>query len=218
MMHRFFGMKTLGPANLTALSLTWFFNRAYRGHPVAPSLEGFKLAQQTRMSARRMLIALVVALALSIFCGFWSMLHVGYKYGMEASVIGPGRWFGYEPFRDLHRYVSNPQLPNTPATIATGVGLGTALLLALMRMRFAWWPFHPVGYAISGSWSMEQLWFPMFISWLLKWTILRYGGAKAYRKAIPFFVGLVLGEFVVGCLWDLHGILAGVDPYSYWPY
>jgi len=35
---------------------------------------------------------------------------------------------------------------------------------------------------------------------------------------VPFFIGLVLGEFLVGCLWDIHGILAGVDPYSYWPY
>jgi len=218
MMHRFFGMKTLGNFNLAALSLTWFFNRAYRGHPIAPSLEGYKIAQQTRMSARRMLIAMLIALVLGIFGGFWSMLHVGYKYGMEASVVGPGWWFGYEPYRDLHSYITNPEPANLPATVATGTGVVTALVLALMRMRFAWWPFHPVGYAISGSWSMQQLWFPMFISWLVKWAILRYGGAKAYRKAIPLFVGLVLGEFVVGCLWDLHGILAGVDPYSYWPY
>jgi hypothetical protein len=218
MMPRFFGMKQLGPANLAALSLMWFFNRAYRGHPIAPSLEGYKIAQQQGMSARRMLIALVIALALGIFSGFWAMLHVGYKYGMEASVVGPGSWFGYEPYRNLHGWISSPQPPNTPATIATGVGLTTAILLALMRMRFAWWPFHPVGYAISGSWSMEQLWFPMFISWLIKWAILRYGSAKAYRKAIPFFVGLVLGEFLTGCGWDLIGIAYGFEPYSYWPY
>ena len=218
MLPRFFGMKQLGPVNLAALSLTWFFNRAYRGHAIAPSLEGYKIAQQTGMSARRMLIALVVALALGIFGGFWAMLHVGYKYGMEASVIGPGSVFGNEPYRNLHGWISNPQPPNTGATIATGVGLTTAILLALMRMRFAWWPFHPVGYAISGSWSMEQLWFPMFISWLIKWAILRYGSAKAYRKAVPLFIGLVLGEFVVGCAWDLVGIMYGFDPYSYWPY
>ena len=218
MMPKFFGMKTLGRPTLAALSLTWFFNRAYRGHPIAPSLEGYKLAQQTGTSSRRMLIAMVVALALGIFGGFWSMLHVGYKYGMQASVIGPGNWFGQEPFTRLHGWASNPQPANAGATIGTGVGLTTAILLALMRMRFAWWPFHPVGYAISGSWSMEQLWFPIFVSWLVKWAILRYGGAKAYRKAVPLFVGLVLGEFVVGCLWDLHGIIAGIEPYSYWPY
>lgn len=222
MLPRVLGMKplgALGPYTLTALALTWFFNRAYRGHAIAPSLEGFKVAQEARMSARRMLAAMLVALAIGIFGGFWAMLHVGYKYGMEASAAGPGWWFGFEPYtRNLHPWISNPQPPNTNATIATGVGMAAALVLAGLRMRFAWWPFHPVGYAVSGSWSMEQLWFPIFVSWLLKWVILHYGGAKAYRRAVPFFIGLVLGEFLVGCLWDIHGIVAGVDPYSYWPY
>ncbi|MBM4030410.1 MAG: hypothetical protein FJ291_01330 [Planctomycetes bacterium] len=222
MLPRFLGMKplgALGPYTLTALSLTWFFNRAYRGHAIAPSLEGFKIAQETRTSARRMLIAMLVALAIGIFGGLWAMLHVGYKYGMEASAVGPGWWFGFEPYsRNLHPWIASPREGSWWAPRATGVGVGFALLLALLRMRFAWWPFHPVGYAVSGSWSMSQLWFPIFVSWLIKWVILHYGGAKAYRRAVPFFIGLALGEFVVGCLWDIHGILAGVDPYSYWPY
>ncbi len=218
LLPRFFGMRTLGNHTLVALALTWFFNRAYRGHPIAPSLEGYKIAQQTGMSARRMLVAMLVALALGIFGGFWAMLHVGYKYGMEASVVGPGAWFGFEPYRNLKGWISSPQPPNTDATIAWGVGIGCALVLAAMRMRFAWWPFHPVGYAVSGSWSMDQLWFPMFVSWLIKRTILRYGGAGSYRRALPFFVGLVLGEFVVGCYWNLHGIIFGVSTYHFWPY
>jgi len=218
MMMRFGGMRNLGPVNLAALAMTWFFNRAYRGQPIAPSLEGLKIAQQTRMSARRMLLAMVVALALGTFAGFWSMLHVGYKYGMAASVIGPGQWFGIEPYRDLYSHITDPQPPNTGATIATGVGSACALGLAALRMRFVWWPFHPVGYAVSASWSMEQLWFPMFVAWLLKWVILRYGGAKAYRRAIPFFVGLVLGDFVVGCYWILHGVILGIPTYAFWPY
>lgn len=218
MIPRFFGMKALGGPTLVALCLTWFFNRAYRGHAIAPSLEGFKIAQQARMSARRMLIAMLIALALGIFGGFWSMLHIGYKHGMQASVVGPGNWFGYEVYRNAHGWIQNPLPPNRYATIATGVGIASALFLALLRMRFAWWPLHPVGYAVSGSWSMEQLWFPMFISWVLKAIILRYGGAKAYKRAIPFFIGLVLGEFVVGCYWGIHGAVFGCPTYDFWPY
>jgi len=218
MLPRVLGMRALGPHTMTALSLTWFFNRAYRGQPIAPSLEGYKIAQQAQLSSRRMLIAMAVALALSTFSGFWAMLHIGYKYGMEASVVGPGRWFGFETYRNLHGYISNPLPPNTGATIATAVGLGSALLLAGMRMWFAWWPFHPAGFAVSGSWSMEQLWFPMFVSWALKAVILRYGGAKAFRRAVPFFIGLVLGEFVVGCFWGFYGAAAGVPTYDFWPY
>jgi len=94
MLPKFFGTQNLGKSTLVALSLMWFFNRAYRGHAIAPSLEGYKIAQQTRMSARRMLLAMVIALAISTFGGFWAMLHIGYKYGAEASILGPARHFG----------------------------------------------------------------------------------------------------------------------------
>jgi hypothetical protein len=29
-------------------------------------------------------------------------------------------------------------------------------------------------------------------------VILRYGGLRGYRAALPFFIGLVLGEFAAG--------------------
>jgi hypothetical protein len=69
-----------------------------------------------------------------------------------------------------------------------------------MRARFLWWPFHPAGYLVAGSFGLFRLWFPIFLSWLLKVLILRYGGLRGYRLALPFFIGLVLGEFATGFL------------------
>jgi hypothetical protein len=102
------------------------------------------------------------------------------------------------------------------ATIATGIGLVLTLLLGALRMKFTWWLWHPVGYATCSSWSMEKLWCCLFIGWLLKLVITRYGGAPAYRKALPFFVGLVLGEFVVGSLWSIFGGTLGIPVYHFW--
>ena len=42
---------------------------------------------------------------------------------------------------------------------------------------------------------MWQFWLPMSISCFLKMTILKYGGARLYRRLLPFFLGLILGEF-----------------------
>ena len=56
---------------------------------------------------------------------------------------------------------------------------------------------------------MNPLWFSIFVGWLLKWIILRYGGLRAHRKAIPFFIGLVLGEFAAGTFWSVVGSVAG---------
>jgi hypothetical protein len=52
---------------------------------------------------------------------------------------------------------------------------------------------------------------PGAIAWLAKVFTLRYGGLKAYRGALPFFLGLILGDFLAGGLWTLIGCLTGVS-------
>jgi hypothetical protein len=44
---------------------------------------------------------------------------------------------------------------------------------------------------------MQWLWFPMLLGWIFKALILRYGGMKGYRGALPFFLGLVLGDYTI---------------------
>ncbi len=44
------------------------------------------------------------------------------------------------------------------------------------------------------------------MSWLAKLILFHLGGVRAYRKAVPLFAGLVIGEFVGGALWALIGI------------
>ena len=204
--------------NLVGFSYYWFFNRAYRAHPMAHTLEGFKIAERKSLRANAVFVAMMLAVAVGILSAFWAMLHVLYRHGMDGSILGPGRHFGQEPFNRLNGWILSPQEPNQPALVALIVGGLTVALLGVFRMRFAWWPFHPVGYAVSGSWSMEQLWFPLLLSWIIKVLILRYGGVKAYRPAVPFFVGLVLGEFFVGSFWNLWGIVFGRTVYHFWPY
>ena len=53
---------------------------------------------------------------------------------------------------------------------------------------------------------MHWYWFSIFMSWLAKLILFRLGGVRAYRKAVPLFAGLVIGEFVGGALWSLIGI------------
>jgi hypothetical protein len=60
-------------------------------------------------------------------------------------------------------------------------------------MRFIWWSLHPAGFAVSSSWSMNVLWSSIFISWAIKFAILKIGGLKLHRQSIPFFLGLILG-------------------------
>jgi uncharacterized membrane protein len=109
-----------------------------------------------------------------------------------------------------------PSVARGAATAATGLGALFTLFLGAMRSRFTWWVWHPVGYATCSSWSMGKLWACLFVAWLAKGIITRYGGAKAYQKALPFFVGLVLGDFVVGSLWGIFGAIRHIPVYHFW--
>ena len=78
------------------------------------------------------------------------------------------------------------------------------------------WPLHPVAYALSASWSIHLVWMPMLIAWIVKALVLRYGGLRLYRQALPLFYGLILGESVIGCGWPIVGLITGMPTYSFW--
>ena len=119
----------------------------------------------------------------------------------------------------MQGWVKSPTSPVQQGNVRAAIAGGLFLTLALnaIRMRVGWFPFHPVGYAVSGSWSLALLWLPLLIAWIIKSLLLRYGGLKAYRQALPFFLGIILGECVIGSLWMLIGIAFNIPTYAFWP-
>lgn len=212
------GAKALGTRNLTMFSYFFFFNRAYRAHPMPFQLEGFKIAERASLSARRFSMAILIAAFFGCLASFWAFLHIAYRIGAgSAKMTGPVVWaFGPEPFNRLQGWLQNPQKPNIQALTAMGIGFVFTFTLMALRMRFYWWPFHPVGYAVSSSWSLHIMWLPLLIAWAVKLLILRYGGLKTYMQWLPFFYGMILGEFVVGSLWTIIGIVMDIPSYGFW--
>ena len=67
----------------------------------------------------------------------------------------------------------------------------------------------PLGFAIGPTQPMQDLWFSIFLGWIAKSVTLRYGGYKAYRAALPAFLGIILGQ-AVGCAgWLIVDGIAG---------
>jgi hypothetical protein len=114
------------------------------------------------------------------------------------------------PFRELASYVTSPKPPDWMASIATLFGFVFSILLSVLRLRFAGWPLHPIGYAVGFSRrTIEWMWFSVFLGWLFKLLILRSGGLKSYRRCLPLFLGFILGEFSMGVI---YGIVGTVNP------
>jgi hypothetical protein len=76
-----------------------------------------------------------------------------------------------------------------------------------MSRRFVWWPFHPLGYILGGEWMLRYLWFSIFIAWLIKWIILKFGGLETHRKAVPIFLGITVGDAVIIAIWRIYGVI-----------
>ena len=74
-------------------------------------------------------------------------------------------------------------------------------ILIVIRQKLLWWPFHPLGFLISTTWMAQFVWFNVFLAWLVKLLVLRYGGARLYQASRPFFLGLILGHFTVAGVW-----------------
>ena len=213
------GPAKLGTGNLVVLSMMFWFNRAYRCHPMPFQLEGYKMAERAAMSYRKLFVAIMIAMVAGTIASFWSQLHIYYNLGAASKMVPPTvpLIFGGEPYARLDGWLKAAPPPARNIAWAVAIGFIFTIFLNTLRMRFFWFPFHPVGFAVSSSWSMHQLWMCMFIAWLIKLLLLRYGGLKLYRAAVPLFLGIILGECVMGSLWTIIGITLHTQTYAFWP-
>jgi hypothetical protein len=57
----------------------------------------------------------------------------------------------------------------------------------------------------------------MMIIWVIKLLVLRYSGLRGYRMLSPAFLGLILGDFLVGSVWSIVTSISGAPGYVFWP-
>jgi hypothetical protein len=211
-MQRVSGTAAWTRSDLGVMTLCFWLTRTHRQFPMSTQVDAVRIGRRTDTPLRAFSVVIMGASALGIVCAFWAMLHTTYQIGYESAKFrGPALWaFGREPWLKMDSWISSPQQPDAGSVGAYLFGIGFTIFLAAMRSRFLGWPFHPAGYLVSGSFGLFRLWLPIFVSWLCKSLILRYGGLRTYRRALPFFLGLVLGEFSAGFVRTLLDLLFGL--------
>ncbi len=212
------GVGRFSQGDLIGLTYFWWFNRAYRAHPMPLTTEGIKMADASRASRRAFMWGMVAAVAVGTLATFWAYLDVGYRLGFSAGVSQGGVYAG-SAMRNLEHWWSRSRDiigPNWGANMGVVTGFVFCMLMSYARWKLVNWPFHPIGFAVSSSYEINLVWVPLLIAWLTKTSMLRFGGLKTYKAAVPFFLGLMLGEMVPGCLWSLIGIVFGIPYYNFW--
>lgn len=217
MMITALGTAAVGPKNLTIFSLLHFQNRMHRGLLMPQQTESLKAASEAGVKMKTMVIALSIAGVVGVISAFWALTFLAYgrTYAAASHPGAPGSAFAREHFNQLAQWLKGP-VPGSQASI-NGILIGGAFALLLSRLSVAihGFPFHPAGYALGMSFGLDYIWLPVMISWGLKTFILRAWGLTGYRKALPFFVGLVIGEFAVGGLWSFVRGVLGVQTYTF---
>ena len=205
----FLGSRPLGAQNLTNTTLLSWLAYGYRCHPMPHQLEAFKIGRHFRLRENRLVVALIVA---SIVGAVISIVgHVALYYEFRFA-----RW-GVGEFNRLQNWITSPRAPNLPAIQYMGFGFIFTVILTVLKRQFLWWPFYPVGYAVGNGWAIGWMWFSIFLGWLFKRILFTGGGVRAYRKALPLFLGLIFGQFLAGSLWSLLGVLFNKNMYTLFP-
>lgn len=202
------GVNLIGAAGMMALALMYVWCADMRIFPMAECAQGLKLVQQCP-ERRGIFWAIIIALVISFVLSIFLSLTLAYKYGG----ITLNSWFFVDgpkfPFRLMAEKFQNPSPPSVPGYVLMSLGALVTIGLAALRMSFSWFTLHPIGFAVGSVWLMDVMWFSIFLAWLVKTLILRYGGPSVYKKIIPFFLGLVLGQYTVAAVWFIVDLCTG---------
>jgi hypothetical protein len=216
---RWFGSRAAGPGNLAVSTVYFWFNRAYRSHPMPHLAEGLKLCERAGLSQRGLLGWSVAAMMLGGLSSVASVLAVYYRDG-AAGKWGPfyhSVWIAQVPYGELATVLHDPTKAHPAMIVASLVGAIVAFGAMAAHTFVPWWPLHPVGYAVSNAWAMDNMWFSILVAWCAKAIAERYAGGGTIRRLAFFAYGLVLGDFVGGSLWSLYGTHKGIVAYAIWP-
>jgi hypothetical protein len=230
------GSRAWDVRELTPFSYLQWFDSDYRTVGMAPQMEALKMLDGVRRGVERGDGAsgkqrgpsderlfgrwMMVAAALAAVSAFVAVLALYYHYG-ALTPRGDNGWRSYNgrfPFVTLQSWLDNPTPPDPARLRWMGLGFAVATMLIRARTFFLWWPFHPAGFALAQAGAaMQWVWFPTLLGWTAKALLLRYGGMRLFRRAIPFFMGLLLGDIVIACIWSIIGVILDMQMYMFFP-
>jgi len=179
-------------------------------------MSSFKVSDYSRLSRRSLTWAITIAVMVGLFVSYYSYFNLTYRYGglkLEPYCYTSS---SQEFFRRAASAIQYPSGTNWKELMFMLSGSGFMGFLLFMRYKFIWWPFHHAGYLMHLTWIAGCVWFSFFIGWVLKYAILKFGGIGEFRRLRPIFLGMVIGESLIGAIWVIINMFTKVG-YSILP-
>jgi hypothetical protein len=184
---------------ITVLAMRWTYTPGWgEGVEVitGASADALKISDAGRIRLRPLAIAIVGVFLFALAYGVFIELTGTYRLGFTEFAPMQGGWEHMVPGtgEEIYDALTNPSKPDHAGTIGLLAGLAITLALAQLRLRFWWWPLHPVGYLAANVWGSHWWWSPLFLGWLLKTLTIRYGGLRLYQRMIPAAIGVIVAD------------------------
>ena len=212
------GTRGFAMPDQVGLQMLLWHDLDYRTTMMPNQLEATKIGAETRMNLRHVAAVIVLSTivgALSSWAARPDGLLPAWRVDREGQHLANGH--GQPGLEGPERLDGQSDPAGSGANSRSRNRLSCDGVLVAMRQRFTGWMFHPIGYAVAGTFTMTWLWCATLIGWMIKALIIRYGGMKAYKNYIPFFIGLILGDYITGSCWALFGSLMGIRIYRAFP-
>ena len=207
------GVSRLGGSGLTGLAYCYPWTADIVTFPMASCANNLKLIEETVAGPQRrpFFWAMMGGILVTLLSSFWIVIYLSYSYGG----INLHDWWWRASSEFPLTYLA--QMLNSQATtdfwgwMFTFFGAGMMWILMICQLRFVSWPLHPLGLAMGGTvFTSGVMWFNVFLAWLIKGWVLRYGGSAAYKSLRSFFLGMILGAFVVSGTWLVIDYFTGM--------
>jgi uncharacterized protein DUF6785/uncharacterized protein DUF6784 len=191
------GSDALGKTQVATLAMHAGWYGDLRNLAMTGTAHGMALAKRRRSG---LFWAMMAALIVTYVTGTSFSVYVCNRFG-GASSIGPGAWtYNNQPQVGLWWASWHTAYPTGACTAGLAWGSLGAILMGLLMLAsrtLFWWPLHPVGLLLGATHMTQYFWLSVFLAWLTKAILIYLGGNSACRTARRFFIGAVVGCFMM---------------------
>lgn len=176
-----------------------------------PSLLHARHLHQNRRPGLLLFSGLALTIVASMTASILAMMTLCYRYGIRELQLDWASQTTTAVYENIYRLIAADTATGSWVFVFALMGAVVMLILVTCYHRFYWWPIHPIGYLTAYSSAMRILWVSFFIGWACNALCMRYGGIVLFRKLQYFFIGLIIGDFLMGGGWALIGLFTDVS-------
>jgi hypothetical protein len=203
------GARTIGREGMLALGLSYSWHGDVQTVLAVLSGEAMRVQATGRIAGREFTKAVWLSVVPGLVAAIVGIIATGYVRPALTWNTWVFQGWGPNTYNQVLRQIQQPPSFDGRPLVFYGLGVGLMVALTVLHHRFVWWPLHPLGLVVVSSFTMYSVYLGFLLAWLVKVAVLRWAGARSYRRGVPLFIGLVAGHYVGRAL-SLVAVAAGV--------